>query len=653
MANVSNNKDFPQMIKNYRIKDLIGRGGMGEVYLAVHPTLKRDIILKSLLIKDKESQERFLREAQVMIDFRHENIVQVYDHFKEGRATYIAMEFVNGKDLNRIIREREKEFGSGKIPVPLALFILYQAALGLHHAHIKGVIHRDIKPHNILISVNGDVKLTDFGIAAKKNEEKDLTATGTIVGTPAYMSPEQFSGNRELTYQSDIYSLGVVFYEMITGIRPFKNEYSAEVLSAISNGRYDSPSKYVKNLPPIVKKIIKKTFNPDIKKRYKNLIPLLKLLKSYFKKYNIFEIKDSIRRLVLRDKKLLESSFFQKFYKYEKLSLRLKIFNLLFIFVTLFLILFFGTNRQYEWILRWKYGKVILEFEKKNMDENNIYILIDNKVHKAIIKEEKFRKEFYLKEGIHKFTIRSGSYINRKEIYVYPLSVQKKYNDMINGQICRIPIANLWSQDVALYLRFWDYFNPNNLLLKFDNYTVAKFKDQFNDFKKESDNLKLKTRSGRYILLKEYIESEIKSNRSPFYSGYTYSFKIENFSIKDREYFDKEFSLKFELEDRSVVTHLYLVVKPAKIVITSNVKKLNIFLNDLNSGFIFQNNQYKNLPYNSIKPKKIGDKYVIELFVPPNRYSFRINNEKPKIINLASNSIIDIDVKKENDRFIY
>ena len=653
MANVSNNKDFPQMIKNYRIKDLIGRGGMGEVYLAVHPTLKRDIILKSLLIKDKESQERFLREAQVMIDFRHENIVQVYDHFKEGRATYIAMEFVNGKDLNRIIREREKEFGSGKIPVPLALFILYQAALGLHHAHIKGVIHRDIKPHNILISVNGDVKLTDFGIAAKKNEEKDLTATGTIVGTPAYMSPEQFSGNRELTYQSDIYSLGVVFYEMITGIRPFKNEYSAEVLSAISNGRYDSPSKYVKNLPPIVKKIIKKTFNPDIKKRYKNLIPLLKLLKSYFKKYNIFEIKDSIRRLVLRDKKLLESSFFQKFYKYEKLSLRLKIFNLLFIFVTLFLILFFGTNRQYEWILRWKYGKVILEFEKKNMDENNIYILIDNKVHKAIIKEEKFRKEFYLKEGIHKFTIRSGSYINRKEIYVYPLSVQKKYNDMINGQICRIPIANLWSQDVALYLRFWDYFNPNNLLLKFDNYTVAKFKDQFNDFKKESDNLKLKTRSGRYILLKEYIESEIKSNRSPFYSGYTYSFKIENFSIKDREYFDKEFSLKFELEDRSVVTHLYLVVKPAKIVINSNVKKLNIFLNDLNSGFIFQNNQYKNLPYNSIKPKKIGDKYVIELFVPPNRYSFRINNEKPKIINLASNSIIDIDVKKENDRFIY
>lgn len=647
------NKNIPKMIKNYPIINIIGKGGMGEVYLAKHPTLKREIILKSLIIKDKESQERFLREAKVMIDFRHENIVQVYDHFKEGKSTYIAMEFVNGKDLNKIIREREKEYGSGKIPIPLALFILYQASLGLYHAHIKGVIHRDIKPHNILISVNGEVKLTDFGIATKKSEESDLTKSGTIVGTPAYMSPEQFSGSKELTYQSDIYSLGVVFYEMITGVRPFKNEYSAEVLSAIANGKYDSPSKYVKNLPSIVRKIIRKTFNTDIKKRYKTLLPLLKLLKSYFQKYNIFEIRDSIRRLVLRDKNLLNSSFFQKFYKYEKFKSKFKIFTLLTIFITLFLILFFSTNRHYEWLLANQYGKVILEFEKKNMDINNIYVLIDDKVEKARIKDEKFIKEFYLKEGYHRFTIRSGSYINKKDIYVYPLSIQKKYDSMKNGQFCRVPIANLWSQDVSLYLRFWDYFNPSQLLLKFDNYTIAKFKEQFGEFKKESENLKLKTKGGNYILLKDYIEYEIKSNRSPFYSGYNYTFKIENFKIGDKEYFDKEFNLKFELEDRSVVTHLYLIVKPAKIVIKSNVKRLNILLNNKNSGFIFSKDNYKNIKYSKIKPKKIGDKYIFELVVPPDRYSFRIGNENPKTIVVNSNSIIEMDVKKENDRYKY
>lgn len=649
------NKNLPKMIKNYQIVSLIGKGGMGEVYLAKHPTLKRDIILKSLIIKDKESQERFLREAKVMIDFRHENIVQVYDHFKDGKSTYIAMEFVNGKDLNRIIREREKEFGTGKIPVPLSLFILYQAALGLYHAHMKGVIHRDIKPHNILISVNGDVKLTDFGIATKKNEkEEDLTQTGTIVGTPAYMSPEQFSGTKELTYQSDIYSLGVVFYEMITGVRPFKNEYSPEVLSAIANGKYDSPSKYVRNLPPIVKNIIKKTFNPNIKKRYKNLIYLIKSLRSYFKKYNIFEIKDSIRRVVLRDKNLLNSSFFEKFRKYEKFKLKFKIFNLFFIIIIISLILFFITNRHYEWLLSNNYGKMILEFDRKNMDINSIYILIDDKIEKVKIKDERILlKQFYLKEGNHTVTVKSGSYINKKEIYIYPLTVQKKYKEMKNGQICKIPIANLWSQEVSLYLRFWDYFNPNQLLLKFDNYTISKFKHQLAEFKKESENLKLKTKTGRYILLKDYIQSEIKTNRTPFYSGYTYTFKVEDFKIGENFYFDKEFTLKFALEDRSVVTHLSLMVKPARILIKSPVKDLNIFLNNMDNGFIFVKKSYKSIRYRKIKANKINNKYVIELLVPPNKYSFRIDKGKNKIINALSNSVIEIEVNKENGTYTY
>ena len=156
------NKTEVAKIKEYRLLNVVGEGGMGKVYKAVHPTLNREIILKELKIRDRETRERFLREAKVMLDFRHENIVQFYDHFKEGTSHYIAMEYVKGPALNNLIAQ------SKKIPIPLALYILYQTALGLHHAHTKGVIHRDIKPHNILISETGEVKIIDFGIASNK-----------------------------------------------------------------------------------------------------------------------------------------------------------------------------------------------------------------------------------------------------------------------------------------------------------------------------------------------------------------------------------------------------------------------------------------------------------------------------------------------------
>ena len=282
------------MIKDYKITGIIGEGGMGKVYKGIHPTLKQEIILKELKIRDKETRERFLREAKVMLSFRHENIVQVYDHFKGGTSTYIAMEYVKGMSLSQLIKMNRQ------IPPAMALFIFYQAALGLHHAHIKKVVHRDVKPQNILISENGDVKIIDFGIATQKgnNAEKSLTSTGAVIGTPAYMSPEQFSTTKEITYQSDIYSLGVVLYEMLTGVVPFRNEFSSEVLAAIAHGRFVPASKLVKNLPDICKKILAKTFNPDIRKRYKNFVPVINLLKKYFKKYNVYELKASVKCLL-------------------------------------------------------------------------------------------------------------------------------------------------------------------------------------------------------------------------------------------------------------------------------------------------------------------------------------------------------------------
>ena len=171
------------LVGKYEVTIKIAEGGMGAVFKAKHPTLNRDVILKKLTLKRSASiTERFKREARLMIDFSNDNIVQVYDHFKEGNSYYIVMEFVDGIDLGDLIKK--KRYLSNE----MALLIFYEICKALKYAHDKNVIHRDIKPDNILISKEGEVKLTDFGIATSKDEEeKELTTAGMTLGTPAYI----------------------------------------------------------------------------------------------------------------------------------------------------------------------------------------------------------------------------------------------------------------------------------------------------------------------------------------------------------------------------------------------------------------------------------------------------------------------------------
>ena len=196
-------------VGKYNIVELIAKGGMGALYKAKHPTLKRFVILKQLTLRGGSGFIlRFKREASLMIDFRNERIVQVYDHFREGSSYYIAMEYVEGKSLDKLIEER------GFISNEAAVLIFTEICKGLKYAHDKGVIHRDIKPANILISNEGEVKLVDFGIATSKEGDDDgLTKAGMTLGTPAYMSPEQIADTRKVDKRADIYSMGVVFYE--------------------------------------------------------------------------------------------------------------------------------------------------------------------------------------------------------------------------------------------------------------------------------------------------------------------------------------------------------------------------------------------------------------------------------------------------------
>lgn len=202
----------------YRIKSELGRGGMGIVHLAEDANLQRDVALKELpavFMASEMMAERFRIEARALARLSHPGIVQVYDLIETGEGSFMAMEFVRGGPLD--------EYLNGKLPLSLDEFrrLAPPIARALQHAHDAGVIHRDLKPANILISEDGEPKITDFGLA-KMHEGPKLTQAFTIMGSPAYMSPEQASGE-VADARSDIYSLGCTFFEMVTGRLPFES----------------------------------------------------------------------------------------------------------------------------------------------------------------------------------------------------------------------------------------------------------------------------------------------------------------------------------------------------------------------------------------------------------------------------------------------
>lgn len=202
-------------IPGYRIQRMIGQGGMAKVYLAIQESLERKIALKIMtppLDIDHSLCERFLKEGKIVAQLSHPSIVTVYDVGCFGHYYYMAMEYLGGANLKQRIQQQA--------PVVCPLKIIRQVASALGYAHAHGFVHRDVKPANILFKEDGTAVLTDFGIAKPLTAHTQLTAVGFCVGTPEYMSPEQATG-KKLDGRSDLYSLGVVFYEMLTGQKPF------------------------------------------------------------------------------------------------------------------------------------------------------------------------------------------------------------------------------------------------------------------------------------------------------------------------------------------------------------------------------------------------------------------------------------------------
>jgi serine/threonine protein kinase/tetratricopeptide (TPR) repeat protein len=249
-------------VSHYEIIEKIGSGGMGEVYLALDTKLNRKVALKFLpphLCQDEECRKRFTREAQAAAILDHPNIAAIYEVGEYQGRPFYSMQVVEGQSLRDIIAGKD-------LPIDRILEIGIQVCEGLQAAHDKGIIHRDVKPSNILLDSHGRVRIVDFGLAAIRGSEH-LTRTGSTLGTIGYMSPEQVQG-KEIDHRSDLFSFGVVLYELITKQNPFRRDSEAATLKAVSDDAVEPLARYKRDVPGLLESITAKLLEKNPAHRY-------------------------------------------------------------------------------------------------------------------------------------------------------------------------------------------------------------------------------------------------------------------------------------------------------------------------------------------------------------------------------------------------
>jgi serine/threonine protein kinase len=279
-------------LKDYKDIQEIARGGMGKVYLATQISLNRKVIIKEMatgLLTSATEIKRFENEARAAALLGHDNVIRIYDFGEDRGSFYISMEFIDGPDLETVLRD------PNCLP-EVALMIVLHALKGLNFAHQHQIIHRDIKPGNILVSKAGAVKVLDFGLAHAGAQQMHLTATDTIVGTPLYMSPEQASGEEKKNIQMDVWSVGVLIYRIITGDYPFKGDNVPAILYNIVQSQQPSMLELAPSLPDDLAQNIDLCLEKDRDGRLPNLGPLIESLQCYFYEIGVRDTAEMIRR---------------------------------------------------------------------------------------------------------------------------------------------------------------------------------------------------------------------------------------------------------------------------------------------------------------------------------------------------------------------
>lgn len=278
---------MPEKIGKYEIQEKIGTGGFGVVYKAHDPHIKRVVAIKTCEVEDSEIKRRFFREAELAGNLHHPNITIIYDFGVENDIPYLVQEFLSGDDLDKTIKKG----------VPLTLRrkieILMDAGRGLRHAHDCGVIHRDVKPSNIRITDEGDVKILDFGIAKSSAMASKLTQTGITMGTAAYLAPEQIQG-ANVDPRTDIFSFGVLMYELFTGVKPFTGDNISQIIYQIINIEPTPPTNVVPDLPSELEPVILTCLAKKADQRYQSFNEVLMQLEKVLTQFTNLDLDNMV-----------------------------------------------------------------------------------------------------------------------------------------------------------------------------------------------------------------------------------------------------------------------------------------------------------------------------------------------------------------------
>ena len=268
----------------YKVVDRIGAGGMAEIFKAVHPQARRTVAIK--VIRESwrahpEVHARFMREVRAITKLSHPNVVAAYDVGQQADMTYLVLEYVDGRDLGRIVREH------GRLDPALAADIAYQTALALQHADERGIVHRDIKPGNILIDSHGTVKVLDMGLARIRRAATDpdksqtLTRTGQAVGTVDYLSPEQAKDSHSADIRADIYSLGCTLYLTLAGQAPFPGHSVIEKLMKHRDEEAVPVAELAPDVPPGLAKVVRRMMAKRVEDRFQTPAAVAEALKPF------------------------------------------------------------------------------------------------------------------------------------------------------------------------------------------------------------------------------------------------------------------------------------------------------------------------------------------------------------------------------------